>query len=197
MKPTAIVVAIATGIALMLGLWLGYRAGAPKTTVEVTSQTILQRIADQYFVVTKTVVLDQESTITVDRGSAWSNFWWGQTISAEGLVRADVGVDLSALSESDVRIDDVGKRVSITLPQATILDASQYGDIEVTTKSGVLKYLLDNDPNDDFNQAKERLVEDARAAVEQDTTLFAQAREDAAKLVTLIVEPMGYSVEIQ
>jgi len=180
--------------ALIIGGLLGYQAGTPSERTVVTSQTIVERIHDQYFVVTKTAVLDQHSTITVDKGSDWSNFWWGQTIEAQGFVRVDVGVDVSGLSESDVIVDQATKTVTIRLPAATILDASQYGDIEAKTSKGVLKYLLDNDPNEDFNQAKAQLVTDARAAVLADAELLGQARADASAILHLILSPLGYSV---
>ena len=58
MKRSSVIVAVVVLLALGFGAWLGFRAGSPKDQVTVTSQTILERIADQYFIVTKTVILD-------------------------------------------------------------------------------------------------------------------------------------------
>ncbi len=165
-------------------------------TIEVTSRTILDKITDQYFVVTKTVVVDQESTIKVDQGSEWSNFLWGQTIKAEGLIRVDVGVDLAKLKEEDIIVDKESKTVKIKIPKATILDASQFGDIEVESKSGVLKYLLNNNPNEDHNQALGQLIEDAKVSVQTDDKVFSEARNNSVNLIKLIIEELGYKLEV-
>jgi len=162
----------------------------------VTSQTILERITDQYFVVTKTAYIDQETSIVVDRGSTWSNFWWGETLKADAVVRVDIGVDLTGLSQEDIRVDSGAGIVSITLPEATVLDASLFGDIEVTTHKGVLSRLVENDPNADHNLAAKRLITSAREGVEQDERLFNEAQENSVKLLRLIVGDFGYNLEI-
>jgi len=143
------------------------------------------------------MVIDQDSTIKVDQGSGWSNFLWGQTIKAEGMIRIDIGVDLNSLQESDVTVDNVKKSAKVKLPPATILDASQYGDIEVESKSGVLKFLLDNDPNADHNQALAQLITDAKTAASADTKVFTEARENSINLIKLVLSDMGYSVEVE
>lgn len=169
--------------------------GPKEDKVIVTSQSILDRISDHYFVVTKSVVVNQDSEITVDKGSKWSNLFWGQTIDARGVIRVDIGVDLSSLTEEDIVVNHKKKTVSIALPQATILNASQFGDIEVDTKQGILKYVLDNDPNDDHNRALDQLITDATVAVRSDETLFEEARTDSSKLLRLIVESLDYTLE--
>lgn len=200
-KLNKILIGVILFLLLVIGItitvvYLSSKSG-PKETVEVTSRTIIDRISDQYFIVTKTMVIDQNSTVKVDQGSQWSNFLWGQTINAEGMIRVDIGVDLNSLQESDVTVDERTKTVKIKLPVATILDASQYGDIEVDSKQGVLKYLLNNDPNADHNQALSQLIADAKAAAQSDTKVFDEARGDSINLIRLIVEEMGYSVEIE
>jgi hypothetical protein len=170
--------------------------GAKEEKVTVTARTILERISDKYFVVTKSVYVDQKSEITVDTGSKWSNFFWGQTVKADGVIRIDVGVDMSQLTEADIVVDHRAKTVKIDVPPADILNASQYGDIEVESKQGVLKYVLDNNPNEDHNRALQQLIADAKTAVRQDPVLFTEARQDAAKLLDLIVSGLGYELVI-
>lgn len=165
--------------------------GGEKT--EVTSRTVLDRISDSYFVVTKTVILDQSSDIEVDRGSSWSNLLWGQTIEARADVRLDLGVDLSGLTEKDIEVDHLAKTVTITLPEATILDASLSGSIEVSNRQGILKRILDNDPTGDHNLASAQLVSDARAAISERPELTDEAREDSAKILKLVIEDLGYT----
>lgn len=169
----------------------------PVPQTQITSRSVIDRIKDQYFVVTKTVVIDQESQIAIDQGSSWSNLFWGQTIDAESLIRIDIGVDMSQLEEGDVEIDEVNKKIIINLPQASILDASQFGDIEVTSKQGILKFFLDNNPNKDHNLALAKLIEEAKASIQDDQKLFDEARTDSIKLLELIIKDMGYTLEIR
>ena len=163
-------------------------------TKTITAQTILNSIADNYFVVTKSAILNEEVEIKVDKGSTWSNFLWGQTVKARGLIRIDIGVNLSGLDENDIKINQFQKTVSINIPRAEILDASQYGPIEVNSKQGVLKYLLDNDPNADHNRALEQLITEARTAISSDERLFNEAHRDTTKLLEMIVKNFGYSL---
>lgn len=160
----------------------------------VTSRAVLDRVADAYFVVTKTVYVDQTAEINVDRGSTWSNFLWGQKVQARGVVRVDVGVDLSRLAEKDIAVDNASHTVRIDVPPADIMNASQYGDIEVRTEQGVLKRLLENDPNEDHNRALEQLLAGARESVRGDAKIFDEARGDSLKLLRLIVQGLGYEL---
>lgn len=82
------------------------------------------------------------------------------------------------------------------MPRAEILNASQYGAIEVDSRQGVLKWLTDNDPNDDHNRALDQLLREARTSILTDEQLFNEARNDAAKLLELIVESFDYSLVI-
>ncbi len=174
-----------------------FAVGGPKEDqVTVTARSILDRISDQYFVVTKSVYVDQKAEIKVDTGSKWSNLFWGQTVKADGVIRVDVGVDMSKLTEQDIVVDQRAKTVRIDVPPADILNASQYGDIEVETKQGVLKYVLDNNPNEDHNRALQQLIAGAKEAVRQDPQLFSAARQDASKILQLIVGGLGYKLVI-
>ncbi|MBU0625393.1 DUF4230 domain-containing protein [Patescibacteria group bacterium] len=163
---------------------------------QVTSRAILERIADNYFVVTKSVIVYEEVEINIDKGSTWSNLLWGQTVKARGTVRLDIGVDLAGLDENDININHRVKTVSLSVPRAEILNASQYGAIEVDSRQGVLKWLTDNDPNDDHNRALDQLLREARTSILTDEQLFNEARNDAAKLLELIVESFDYSLVI-
>lgn len=188
------VAAFATFLAFMFFLFILIRIQQSVDRTVVTSQSILQEITDEYFVVTKTVYLNQDITITIDQGSRWSNFWWGQEIEAEATVRADIGVDLSGLSESDIVIDHEEREVLIYMPEAEILLASVEGDIEAATTQGVLKRLLDNDPNEDFNLAKQQLIEDAKTAVKSREDIFESAQADAVAVLELIVSSFDYQL---
>ncbi|MFH1047513.1 MAG: DUF4230 domain-containing protein [Patescibacteria group bacterium] len=179
-------------VALIITVKVGVFSKSEET--QITSRAILERIADNYFVVTKSAIIYEEVEIAIDKGSTWSNLLWGQTVKARGTVRIDIGVDLAGLDESDIVINHQDKTVAISIPRAEILDASQYGAIEVDSKQGVLKWLTDNDPNADHNRALEQLIEEARASISTDEKLFTEARRDSTKLLELIVESFGYTL---
>jgi hypothetical protein len=170
---------------------------APKAPVmQVTARTVVDRITSRYFVVTKSAYMTQETQIKVDQGSRWSNLLWGQTLTARGVIRVDLGIDLSGLTVKDVVVDAASKTVKIDIPAASIMGAAPFGDVEVKSDQGVLKFLLDNDPNSDQNRARDQLVADAKAAARQDNRLFTEARRDAIKLLQIIVEGTGYQLVV-
>lgn len=167
-----------------------------KKGTSVSSISILQEIQENTSLVTKTVIVDQSTEIIIDEGSRWSNLLWGQTIEAEALIRFDIGVDLSQLTEEHIVINERNKTVTITLPEAEILNASQFGDIEVQSKSGILKYLLDNDPSEDHNLSLSQLIDEATASVKKDENIFEEAREESIQLLRLIIQNTGYELII-
>lgn len=164
---------------------------------EITSRMVVEKISDQSFLVSKTVFLDEQVIIEVDQGSNWSNFWWGQQISAEGLVRIDVGVDYSKLTEEDITVDPDNKNVIIDLPEAEILDASVQGPIEVESNNGILRQLLDNDPTRDHNLAAGELIVEAEASLLQNNSVFDEAELDAVNFLKLVLADLDYEVIIE
>jgi len=169
----------------------------PQPVTIVTSEVILEKINTEAFIVTKTLFLDQEKTLTIDQGSGWSNFWWGQTIEAEAIMRVDVGVDYQKVAPEDIVIDNDTRTLTITIPPAEILDSSLYGEIEVQATNGLLRQLFANDPNQDFNLALEELDKDARATVQDDEELFSEAEQDSARLIELLLSGLDYEVIIE
>jgi hypothetical protein len=158
---------------------------------------ILDRITNQAILLTKSVYLDQKTQITVDQGSDWSNFWWGQTINADALIKVNVGIDLQKLSVADISVDNYNKMISISLPDAQVLDALPEGNITVTSQSGVLKYLLANDPNGDYNKALQQLELDATNVVKQKPDILTSARTDSITILQTLLKDTGYAVEIR
>lgn len=160
----------------------------------VTSRIIVDKIQNEAFLVTKTVFLDQETQIKVDQGSSWSNFWWGQIINAEGLIRIDLGVDLKKITENEISINRETKEILIKMPEAEALDISLSGKIKVSSQSGLLKFLLENDPNQDHNLALNQLKEDATSTVMKDASLLDEARNDTLRIIQLLFKDTGYTV---
>jgi hypothetical protein len=182
-------------VALIITVRVGVFDKPEETTI--TSRAILERIADNYFVVTKSAIIYEEVEISIDKGSTWSNLLWGQTVKARGTVRIDIGVDLAELDEKDIVISHKDKTVSVAVPRAEILNASQYGAIEVDSKQGVLKWLTDNNPSQDHNRALEQLLKEARTSISTDERLFTEARDDSTKLLRIIVETFGYELIVR
>lgn len=167
-----------------------------KEEKQITSQTVIEKITSEAFVVTKTVYLNQKATLKIDKGSEWSNFWWGQEINTEALIKLNVGVDFNELSLEDVEIDETTKTIRIKLPAAEILNASAASDIEVNTTNGILRMLFANNPNQDFNLALDELINQSKQAVGNDEEILLEAREDSIKVLKLVLSEIGYQIEI-
>jgi len=164
-------------------------------TKVVTPTTILERISDQSFLVTKSVISTESVTITIDQGSSWSNFWWGHKITAEGLIQTDIGVDLSKLVKEDIQVDNDNKVISINLPQAEIYNSSIEGPIEVSTRSGILKKLLSSNTNEDYNLALEELSSSAEETVDEDQELFENSQSSTLDILQSIFADTGYMLK--
>jgi len=191
-------------IALLLVIGLSFAGGifyqkgkGKAETIEITSQTIVDKITSQSFVVTKTVQINQDSEIIINKGSDWSNFLWGQTIDAEALVRADVGVDYAKINSNNINVDSNKKIITIDVPPAEMLDISIKGDIKVTSTSGILKLLLQNDPNADHNLASEQLINDAKKSILTDEEIMNDARSNSIEFLKLVVGDVGYDVQVK
>lgn len=165
-------------------------------TTDVNTTVILDKIKNNYFVVTKTVFLDEDTTIEIKEGSRWNNLLWGHTVQAEATIRVDVGVDMNKLTANKISVDEVTKKVIIDLPDAEILDTSLFGEMEIETKSGILKQLFENDKSEDFNLALEQLREKAEEGVISRPEIFTEAKTDSINLVSLIVQSLGYTAEV-
>jgi hypothetical protein len=177
-----------------LAVLLRSRPGATPVVEQVNTLSILHEITTKYEVVTKSIFVDQATEITYDQGDSISNWLWGQTITARGVVQVDVGVDLTDLSEADVVVDEGAKTVTVAVPPAQVLAASKFGKIDIENDQGILHYAFENDQDGDFNLALDRLLEEASRAAEADAKTFAAAREEAARVIRLIVEGLGYEL---
>jgi hypothetical protein len=164
--------------------------------IVVTNQIVVERITDQYFLVTKTLFLSQSSEIVIKENSNWSDVLWKKSIIAEGMIRVDVGVDISKLETGDIEIDNEKKIVRVNMPAAEVLDASMYGDLAVETESGLFTSIQDlfKEGTDDYNLAVNTLVESATQYVESDSQLKNDAQKDSVKIVELILQDTGYTI---
>jgi len=164
-----------------------------ETTIEST--LILERLKEQSFLITRSVISNEEVTITIDQSSPWSNFWWGHEITAKGLIQTDIGTDLSKISENNIDFNHSNKTISISLPDPEIYNTSLKGDIEVTTKSGLLKKLLSSDSNEDYNLALNELSSQAEASINSNQDLFNEASDESIIILNYLFQDTGYTIQ--
>jgi hypothetical protein len=170
-----------------------------KPSLDVSSQSVVDRINDQYFVVTKTMFISQDSSISINQDSSWNKILWGKEIEAEGLIRIDIGVDMTKLSREDVTVDEAEGILTVNLPEPEILNSSLEGDLEVETKSGVLETVTGvfKEDTEEYNLAKATLIDEAESVAREDEELFEEAERNSLTLVRLILEDLNYDLEIE
>lgn len=172
------------------GMQLG--AGENKPAI-VNSQVILERITNQYFLVTKTVFVNSKTEIDTPKNNNWTDLFTGKKITVFGIIRVDVGVDMKNMRLENITVDSKNKIVTITLPHAEILDSSLSGELDVIADKSILEKIKDlfkNTQNEDYNIALKTLIENANSQVMGNQRIFDEARTDSIKLVTLIVTSM-------
>lgn len=174
----------------LYGRYIGKNSALLEQPV-VTSQTILDKITDQYFLVTKTIFANSKAEIETPKSNNWTDLFTGKKITVSGLIRIDVGVNIKNLDTENIIVDTRNKLVTINLPAAEILDSSLSGEIDVDVDKSILeklKGLLNDTRNDDYNLALQTLINTAKTQVIADTIIFTEARTDSMKLVELIVK---------
>ncbi len=168
----------------------------------VNSQVILDKITNQYFLVTKTAFVNGKTEIDTPKNNNWTDLFTGKKITVFGLVRVDVGVDMKNMRLENIAVDSKNKIVTINLPHAEILDSSLSGELDVIADKSILekiKGIFKNTQNEDYNTALKALIESANNQVMTNETIFEEARTDSVKIVTLIVTSMlnDYQVVIK
>lgn len=181
MKNKLILVALL--IVLGLGLFAGYRLGKPKQADEqVSSQSIVQALKHEGFLVTETYIITQQITIDRSTGSAFKDFFWGQDIIAFGTMKTSLGVDLNKLSLEDIKVTD--RTVSLAVPALEYHGVELIGDITLQNKQGIFKKIFNND--DGYNAAYAKLKEAALAVADTDM-IKNEARENTKKELERLV----------
>ena len=195
MNRTKIVLSLVVATVLLFsgvffyGRHLGKNAGRlenlPPT---INSQTILDRITNQYFLVTKTIFTNNKAEIETPKNNNWTDLFTGKKITVSGLIRIDVGVDIKNLDAENIIVDSQNKLITINLPAAEILDSSLSGEIDVDVDKSIvekLKGLLNDTRNEDYNLALQTLINTAKTQVIAEEKIFAQARADSIVRNTL------------
>lgn len=181
-----------------LGLFFGYKTFSPKPKAEekINAQMILTALHDRGFLVTQTYIFDTPVTIERSTGSAFKDFFLGQTIEARGTMEVNMGIDLAKVTAEDVRIDPTVGTVTIKLPGATLFNTRLVGPIELKNRQGILKRVLNSD--DGYNDALALLSKTAEASATKAELVQRadeRAREDVRRLLEYAVR--GNVVEVE
>ena len=170
-----------------------------KKEAKITTETIIDKITEQNFTVSKTIFLDQEVRIAIKENSDWSDLLWKNVVIAEGMIRTDLGVDFSKLTKEDIDLNKTDKTITILLPEAEILDGSLFGELEIKTETGLIAAIakLFEENTDDFNLAVEVLIEQADAVIKEDAELLEEARESSLSYIQFVLDGTGYTVKLE
>lgn len=196
----ALIVGMFCGI---ISLGWGYTAvrlwQAESQQYRITRDTLITRMQQRGVLVTRTIIIDQESRIGIPRQSDWNALLWGKELVTSGRVRVDLGVDLSLLAKDNtrIRIDENSRTIYLNLPTAEILSSSVIGKLEVTTEGTILTRLFDNNTNADYQLALSELTAASETVVRENVELRAEARADVAKLLGDIFIGTGYEVKLE
>lgn len=191
----------ATLVAIVLifggGLALGYRLFKPTAQQRiVNAQSILTALRDRGFLVTQTYVFDEPVKITKSSGSAFKDFFFGQTITARGAMEVNLGIDLTKVTADDVTLE--GDVVTVNIPAISLFNARLVGPIDVKNDQGILKRVLEND--DGYNEALSELSRQAEAAATKPELIdraAAHAIEDVARLLGYVTQGKDVRVKVR
>jgi hypothetical protein len=191
-------IGIIVGLLIQSAITNFFKKTQPQQQIIVNRESVAERVSDQGFLVTRVAIIDQSSTINVNEGSPWRNFWWGHEIEAEGQMQVDVGVDLTKISEDQINIKESRKKIIIDVVEAEIYNVSLKDEkITLETKSGILKNLLAKDNDEDFNLALKELSKSARKAVNSNEELMNEATNSAENTLQSIFSETGYDIELE
>lgn len=165
------------------GLVIGFVINrSSKNIVKVDSRLILTSLKNEGFLITQSNIFDQEVTIQKEQGN-WRDIFWGQTVTARGVIKVSVGVDLNQLSEEDIVVNS--NAIEITIPKPTIFSTDILGDITVQNKQGILKRIFNSD--DGYNSAYTALKQEAQSTLETET-LYKEMEENAKKQIMKFIQ---------
>jgi hypothetical protein len=167
----------------------------PEAEAQITSHTIVEKIADKGVLVTKSIYTAESIELKANQDTGWSKFWWGKTIEAEGFVQVDIGSDLSMIQDKDIEIDQDNKIIKISLPEPTISSTTIQGDITVETKEGIIERFKDT-YNEDYNLAVSEIKSQAEDTVKSQEDIYQEAEEQTVNILNLLVQDTGYRFEV-
>lgn len=193
-----ILIGLILAIALLgLGVFAGYRLFSPSAMrPQVTAQAILTALRDQGFLVTQTYVFNEPVTIDKNTGSVLKDFFFGQTITARGVMETNLGIDLSKITAEDISVND--NTVVIYIPRAQLFNARLVGPLDVENTRGILKRLLYSD--DGYNESLAELTkvaEESATKPELITRATESAKAEVTRLAGLVSKNRTIEVQVK
>ena len=193
-----ILIGVILAIAFLgLGVFAGYRLFSPDAMQpKVTAQVILTALRDQGFLVTQTYVFNEPVTIDKNTGSALKDFFFGQTITARGVMETNLGIDLSKITADDIRVEN--DKVTIFIPKAQLFNARLVGPLEVENTRGILKRLLYSDNG--YNEALAELIKVAETSAikpELINRATESAKAEVTRLTGLVAKNRAIEVQVK
>lgn len=176
---------IVLGIILVgVGLFVGYRLGKPAGSVErVTTQSIMQALKHEGFLVTETYIVTQQINVDRSTGSVFKDFFWGQDIVALGTMKTSLGVDLNKLEPADIAVS--ARTITISVPAIENHGVELIGDVTLQNKQGILKKIFNND--DGYNTAYAKL-KDAALSAANSAEVQTEARANTSKEIERLLQ---------
>jgi uncharacterized protein YneF (UPF0154 family) len=182
------------------GLFVGYKLFMPKVEERqtVNAQAILTALHDRGFLVTQTYIFDTPVTIDRSTGSAWKDFFFGQTIEARGTMEVNLGVDLGQVKQDDVTLNEESGQITVYIPSSKLFNARLVGPIELKNKEGILKRILDSD--DGYNEALALLSKTAEEMSQREDLISRandRAKDDISRILGYVAQEKTINVEIK
>ncbi len=199
MNTKNVFIIFALGFLLIAGIagYAGYKYAKPtEFETKVDAQVILTALRDRGFLVTQTYIFDQPVLIEKTSGSAFKDFFFGQTITARGAMEVNMGIDLASVTTNDVIIAD--NVITINVPQATLFNVRLIGPIEMQNQQGILKRLLQSE--DGYNEALSELSKIAEQTATQEefvTRATDKAKEEVKQMLGYVAQEKTIIVQIK
>jgi hypothetical protein len=179
------------------GIYVGWKVGNPTTMNRtVNANLILTALRDRGFLVTQTYVFDAPVTISKMSGNAFKDFFFGQTITARGVMEVNIGTDLAKVSAEDVSIQ--GDTITVRVPRASVFNVRLVGPIDLQNKQGILKRVLENENG--YNEAQAELSKIAEEQATKPELLdraTERAKEDIARLLGYVTEGKKVIIDVK
>ncbi len=168
----------------VIGGYITYQLADPvRLTPQISTQTILQALKPQGFLITQSIITNQEVTIDKRSGNIFKDFFLGQTITARGTMEANLGIDLTELNENDIDVTD--EKIVIYIPDVRLFDTRLIGEIEVENSQGIIKRLFQ--PDDGYNESLQSLTA-ATESLAADSHIVATSRERSKEEMRLLIK---------
>lgn len=95
---------------------------APNTSTQmVNEQTIARQVRDISRLETQSILIDTTFQLTNNEASSIGSWWDGESLQMRAVGTVVAGVDLNDMSVNDIKIEDEGRTVYMTLSEVKIL----------------------------------------------------------------------------